>query len=291
MAADPVVSVDAVSKVFATRAGPVHALRDVSFSVPRGHTLGLVGESGSGKSTIARLVLGLERPTTGAVRFESVDLSAAGRAARKRMRRRMQMVFQDPYSSLLPHLTVLSNVVEPLRLHGIGTVAQRRERATQMLVRVGIGAASAGFYPRQFSGGQQQRIAIARALVLEPEFLVCDEPTSSLDVSVQAQILGLLQGLQRDLGLTCLFVSHNLAVIERMATEVVVMCGGRVVESASTEELFAHPAHPYTRRLLAAVLPLEGDAPPLPADDWDPASLDDDEREVVRISPGHYLRA
>jgi ABC-type oligopeptide transport system ATPase subunit len=183
-------------------------------------------------------------------------------------------------------------VVEPLRLHGVGTLAQRREKALEMLTRVGVSTASAGLYPRQFSGGQQQRIAIARALVLRPDLLVCDEPTSSLDVSVQAQILALLQELQQDLGLTCLFVSHNLAVIERMATEVVVMCRGLVVESAPTAELFANPAHPYTQRLLAAVLPVEGELPAVaPATGWDPESLDHDELTMTQVSPGHRLLA
>lgn len=286
------LTLDGVSKAFSTRAGPVQAVRDVSFVLPRGHTVGLVGESGSGKSTVARLALGLVRPTSGSVSFDGVELSSVRRAAMRDLRRRMQMVFQDPYGSLLPHLTVLSNVVEPLRLHGVGTAAQRREQALDLLARVGVPAVSAGLYPHQFSGGQQQRIAIARALVLRPDLLVCDEPTSSLDVSVQAQILALLQELQQDLGLTCLFVSHNLAVIERMATEVVVMCRGLVVESAPTAELFANPAHPYTRRLLAAVLSVDGDPPAVePATGWDPASLDRDSWTMTQISPGHRLLA
>jgi ABC-type glutathione transport system ATPase component len=219
------------------------------------------------------------------VRFDGVDLAGA---RMKALRRRMQMVFQDPYGSLLPHLTALSNVAEPLRVHGIGDAASRRETAKRMLERVGVSAA--GLYPRQFSGGQQQRIAIARALVLQPDFLVCDEPTSSLDVSVQAQILALLKDLQDDLGLSCLFISHDLAVVERMATEVVVMCRGLVVESAPAADLFARPAHPYTRRLLASTLPVDGAAPVVENDlTWSPDSLDRDDLALAEIGPGHYV--
>lgn len=283
--ADALLSLEAVSKVFRTRSGSLRAVRDVGFSLPRGHTVGLVGESGSGKSTVARLALGLLRPSSGTVRFDGVDLAGA---KLKPLRRRMQMVFQDPYGSLLPHVTALSNVVEPLRVHGIGDAASRREVATRMLERVGVRAG--GLYPRQFSGGQQQRIAIARALVLEPDLLVCDEPTSSLDVSVQAQILALLKDLQADLGLSCLFISHDLAVVERMATEVVVMCRGLVVESAPAAELFARPAHPYTRRLLASTLPVDGAAPVFENDlTWSSDSLDRDDLVLVETSPGHYV--
>lgn len=287
----PFVRFDKVSKTFRTPAGPVPAVRDVSFEVPRGSTLGLVGESGSGKSTVARLLMGLQRPSSGAVTIDGTNPSTGTKAELAALRRRAQMVFQNPYGSLLPHFSAVANVAEPLRLHGIGTSSQRIQRAAEMLDRVGVPAASAQLYPRQFSGGQQQRIAIARALILEPELLVCDEPTSSLDVSVQAQILALLERLRDDLGLTCVFISHNLAVVERMATTVVVMCRGRIVEMAPRRELYARPEHPYTRELLSATLPIESDPPHFErTDDADPAALGDLGGHLVQVRTGHYVR-
>lgn len=278
-----------LTKTFATGAGPVQAVRRISFAVPRGQTVGLVGESGSGKSTVARLLLRLERPTSGTVSFDGLDLGTASKAQLAGFRQRAQMVFQNPYGSLLPHFTALANVAEPLRLHGIGDSARRAEAATALLDRVGVTRRAASLYPRQFSGGQQQRIAIARALVLEPDLLVCDEPTSSLDVSVQAQILALLGELQTDLGLTCVFISHNLAVIERMASYVVVMCRGLVVEAAPTAALFERPRHPYTRNLLAATLPVESERPQVEPVDWDPESLASDDLVLRETAPGHLV--
>ena len=276
------VRVRDLDKVFATSSGPVHAVRGVSFEVPAGETVGLVGESGSGKSTVARLVLGLERPTSGTVEVAGTDLTTLSTSDMKLLRRRMQMVFQNPYGSLLPHYTAVANVAEPLRLHGETSKEARQEAALAMLARVGIARRQAHLYPRQFSGGQQQRIAIARALVLHPELLVCDEPTSSLDVSVQAQILELLGELGAEL--TCLFISHDLAVIERMADRVVVMCRGRIVESASTAELFAAPAHPYTQDLLAATRITAGEhAPALDPSTW---NLDG---TLTEITPNHHV--
>lgn len=257
-AGDVLVEADRVSKVFDGRAGRVVAVDQVTLRVRRGETLGVVGESGSGKSTLARLLMGLQPVTSGRVRFAGRDLATLPRRELRSLRARMQMVFQNPYGSLLPHCTAVANVMEPLRLHRRGDKESRRRRACALLEMVGVDPKYADLHPRQFSGGQQQRIAIARALALEPDLLVCDEPTSALDVSIQAQILALLERLQRELDLTCVFISHNLAVVERLADRVAVMNTGRVVEEAPTEELFASPRHPYTRRLLSAVLPVRG---------------------------------
>ncbi|MFS0892882.1 ATP-binding cassette domain-containing protein [Microbacterium sp. 179-I 3D3 NHS] len=254
--AEPLIEAVDLVKDFRGRAGVVRAVDGVSFTIERGSTLGLVGESGSGKSSIARLVMGLQEPTEGLVRFAGEDIAHLRGAHRTAVRRNMQMVFQNPYGSLLPHYSVVGNVTEPLRIARSGTKSSRRAEGIRLLERVGLTSAHADLYPRQLSGGQQQRVAIARALALSPEFLVCDEPTSSLDVSIQAQILELFQELQDDLGLTCLFISHNLAVVERVADDVAVIHNGRIVEIGPAEELFARPRHPYTRELLAAVLPV-----------------------------------
>ena len=253
---DVLVEADRVSKVFDGRAGRVVAVDEVTLRVRRGETLGVVGESGSGKSTLARLLVGLQPVTSGRVCFAGRDIATLPRRELRSLRARMQMVFQNPYGSLLPHCTAAVNVMEPLRLHRRGDKQTWRSRACALLELVGVDPKYADLHPRQFSGGQQQRIAIARALALEPDLLVCDEPTSSLDVSIQAQILALLERLRQELDLTCVFISHNLAVVERLADRVAVMNAGRVVEEAPTEELFDAPRHPYTRRLLSAVLPV-----------------------------------
>lgn len=258
MGDDVLVLAENVTKIFSSRAGDVPAVEDVTLEVRRGETLGLVGESGSGKSTMARLLMGLIPPTSGRVLFDGRDLATLPVRELRATRRRMQMVFQNPYGSLLPHYTAAANVAEPLRLHKIGDKESRRAEALRLLELVGVNPRFADLYPRQFSGGQQQRIAIARALALSPDLLVCDEPTSALDVSIQAQILKLLLDLRAELGLTCLFISHNLAVVERLADRVAVMNHGRLVELAPTEELFSAPRDPYTRTLLAAVLPVRG---------------------------------
>ena len=237
----------------------LRAVDDVSFAIRRGETLGLVGESGCGKSTVARLVVGLYRLSSGSITYDgaSIDALAAGRAGRG-LRRRLQMIFQDPYASLNPRWRVADIVAEPIRAHrllrGSRTV---RARVDELLVQVGLAAADGSKYPHQFSGGQRQRISIARALASEPEFLVCDEPTSALDVSVQAQVLNLMRDLQRALGLTYLFISHNLAVVHHVADRVGVMYLGRIVEIAGKRRLFATPRHPYTRMLLDAIPDLE----------------------------------
>lgn len=234
----------------------VRAVDGVSFCIARGGTLALVGESGCGKSTVARMLVGLQAPDRGQVRFDGQDALAAWRAGRAGagLRRRLQMIFQDPYASLNPRWRVADIVAEPLLEHGlVDGRRQARERVAELLAAVGLGAADASRYPHQFSGGQRQRISIARALASGPEFLVCDEPTSALDVSVQAQVLNLMKDLQQSLGLTYLFISHNLAVVHHMADEVGVMYLGRLVELAPRRQLFTQPRHPYTRMLLDAI--------------------------------------
>jgi peptide/nickel transport system ATP-binding protein len=230
------------------------AVDGVSFSIQRGETFALVGESGSGKSTVARMVVGLLQPTAGEVMIDGVSMTAAAdAAARRRLRRRIQMIFQDPYASLDPRWRVGRIIAEPIRAFGLARGDAVTARTGELLRLVGLDPADAAKFPHEFSGGQRQRIAIARALAAESDFIVCDEPTSALDVSVQAQILNLMRDLQDRLGLTYLFISHNLAVVRHMATTIGVMYLGRVVEVAPARQLFAAPRHPYTRMLLDAV--------------------------------------
>jgi peptide/nickel transport system ATP-binding protein len=232
----------------------VHAVDGVSFAIERGKTLALVGESGCGKSTVARLLVGLYRPTRGDVRFDGIDAQSLDAAQARTLRRRMSMIFQDPYASLNPRWKVLDIVAEPIREHGLVTDdGQQRAKVAELLGSVGLAAADAEKFPHQFSGGQRQRISIARALATQPEFLVCDEPTSALDVSVQAQVLNIMKDLQRERGLTYLFISHNLAVVRHVADDVGVMYLGRLVEWSHKSQLFSRPRHPYTRMLLDAI--------------------------------------
>ena len=231
----------------------VQALSDLSFELRSGRSLGVVGESGSGKSTLARIVMALEPPSQGRVRLEGVDLHALAPAALRIARRQLQMVFQDPYSSLDPRRTVLQTVAEPLAvLQGAGR-AEQRERAVEALDEVGLREADLARYPHEFSGGQRQRIAIARALITRPKLIVADEPVSALDVSVQAQVLNLMQELQERHAISYLFISHDLAVVDRVCDDIIVLQQGRIVEQGPPAELFRRPQHPYTRRLLAAV--------------------------------------
>jgi oligopeptide transport system ATP-binding protein len=233
--------------------GAVKAVDGVSFEIPEGHTLGLVGESGSGKSTTGYCILRLLKPTSGSVRFMGKELLELDREDLRRMRREMQIVFQDPYSSLDPRMTVGGIVAEPLEVHGIGSRRSRRETVRKLLEVVGFNPNYTNRYPHEFSGGQRQRIGIARALALNPKLIVCDEPVSALDVSIQAQILNLLKDLQRDFGLTYLFISHDLAVVRAMSDEIAVMNQGELVEVGAAEQVYLSPKHEYTKALFAAV--------------------------------------
>ncbi len=257
------VEIEGLTKIFERRSSlffgggrATRAVDGVDLTIAKGETLGLVGESGSGKSTTGRLVLRLIEPTAGTIRFEGEDIGRMSRAALRAARQRMQIVFQDPYGSLNPRMTVADILAEALTIHGEGSPAERKRRAAETLDLVRLPASALDRYPHEFSGGQRQRIGIARALMLRPSFIVCDEVVSALDVSVQAQIINLLQDLQRELGLTYLFISHNLAVVRHVSTRIAVMYFGRIVEIGAADALFAAPAHPYTRDLLAA-LPAE----------------------------------
>jgi oligopeptide transport system ATP-binding protein len=259
--AEPLLRVDGLKKYFPVRRGflvertvdHVKAVDDVSFEVAPGQTLGIVGESGSGKSTTGYCILQLTKPTGGSVVFDGKELMTLGREDLRRMRREMQIVFQDPYSSLDPRMTVGNIVEEPIAVHGIGTRRSRDQTVRRLLDVVGFNPDFTNRYPHEFSGGQRQRIGIARALALNPKLIVCDEPVSALDVSIQAQILNLLKDLQRDFGLTYLFIAHDLAVVRSMSDQIAVMERGRLVEYGPAEEVYSAPKEDYTKALLAAV--------------------------------------
>lgn len=239
--------------VFQRKVGDIKAVDDVSFFVRRGETLGLVGESGCGKTTVGRVILQLYRPTSGRVYFEGQDLTKMKGEQLRQMRRKMQMIFQDPYASLNPRMTVGSIIGEPLEVHGIAKGKEKRERVQELLRLVGLNPYFINRYPHEFSGGQRQRIGVARALALNPSFIVCDEPVSSVDVSIQAQIVNLLEDLQAQFGLAYLFIAHDLSMVRHISNRVAVMYLGKIVELTDRDELYSHPLHPYTQALLSAV--------------------------------------
>ncbi len=256
----PLLEVDGLRMLFPVRGGLfrrtkgwVHAVDGVSFSVPAGQTLGLVGESGCGKTTVGRAVIRIYRPSAGSVRFAGRDLSSAGRGELKRVRRDLQMIFQDPFDSLDARQTVREILEEPFIVHRIGRPEKRRAEIAALLERVGLPAEAMDRYPHEFSGGQRQRIGIARAIALKPCMVICDEPVSALDVSIQSQILNLLLALQAEMGLAYLFIAHDLAVVKHVSDRIAVMYLGKIVESADADLLYTRALHPYTRALIAAI--------------------------------------
>ena len=248
-----ILTADGVEVTYPGAGRPVRAVAGVDLAVDAGEVLGLVGESGCGKSSLARALVGLVAPSAGQVTFDGAPVQALRRRARPRAQRRLQMVFQDPYSSLDPRMTVGNIVSEPLEVHGMGTRRSRTETVRRLLEVVGFNPNFTNRYPHEFSGGQRQRIGIARALALNPKLIVCDEPVSALDVSIQAQILNLLKDLQRDFGLTYLFISHDLAVVRTMSDEIAVMNQGKLVEVGPAEQVYTHPKEEYTKALFTAV--------------------------------------
>ncbi len=242
-----------VKGVFKQTVGHVRAVDDVTLEIKQGETLGLVGESGCGKSTLGRTILRLYKPTEGRVFFEGVDLSGLSNRELRHYRKQMQIIFQDPFSSLNPRMTVGAMIAEPLQIHGVGDGESRRKRVAELLERVGLGPICAGRFAHEFSGGQRQRIGIARALALNPSFIIADEPITSLDVSIQAQVVNLMEDLQDELGLTYLFITHDLSMVRHICDRVAVMYLGKIVELADVGELYNHPQHPYTKALLSAI--------------------------------------
>jgi oligopeptide transport system ATP-binding protein len=297
--------------VFKQTVGHVRAVDDVTLEIKQGETLGLVGESGCGKSTLGRTILRLHKPTEGRVFFEGVDLSGLSNRELRHYRRQMQIIFQDPFSSLNPRMTVGAMIAEPLQIHGVGDRESRRKRAAELLERVGLGPLCAGRFAHEFSGGQRQRIGIARALALNPSFIIADEPITSLDVSIQAQVVNLMEDLQDELGLTYLFITHDLSMVRHICDRVAVMYLGKIVELADVGELYNQPQHPYTKALLSAIpVPdpkaeatrqrtiLEGDVPN-PANPPTGCNFNTrcpvatercfrDEPELIELTPNHF---
>ena len=251
---DILLDVQHLTKYFHTSSGMLHAVDDVSFQIEKGKTLGIVGESGCGKSTIGRTILRLLEPTSGKVIFDGTDLTALSKEELRQMRQKMQIIFQDPFSSLDPRMTVSQTIAEPLKLHGtIKNKTEREKRVLELMATVGLAERLYDAYPHELDGGRRQRIGIARALAMNPKFIVCDEPVSALDVSIQAQILNLMKDIQEREGLTYIFITHDLSVVNHFADDIAVMYMGRMVEKAPAEELFENPVHPYTQALLSAI--------------------------------------
>ena len=250
----PLLEVKNLKKYFKTPKGMLHAVDDVSFTIDRGRTLGVVGESGCGKSTTGRAILRIVEPTEGEILVDGEDIRSLGKDQMRRMRTRMQIIFQDPFSSLNPRKTVSETIAEPLKLNGIITdKGKRMERVAEIMEIVGLAERLYNAYPHELDGGRRQRIGIARALALNPQFIVCDEPVSALDVSIQAQILNLMDELQEKMGLTYMFITHDLSVVHYFADDIAVMYLGRLIEKAPAKELFRNPVHPYTQALLSAI--------------------------------------
>ncbi|MBA9085222.1 oligopeptide transport system ATP-binding protein [Fontibacillus solani] len=302
------IEVNGLKKYFNVGSGKVlKAVNDISFSIAEGETLGLVGESGCGKSTAGRTILRLYEPTAGSVMFNGTDITKLSPKKMKAMRRDMQMIFQDPYASLNPRFTVTDIIGEALDIHGMaGSRAERKKRVEELLDMVGLNPDHATRYPHEFSGGQRQRIGIARALAVNPKFIICDEPISALDVSIQAQVVNLLKDLQDRLGLTYLFIAHDLSMVKHISDRVAVMYLGRIVELAESEELYANPLHPYTKTLLSAIpipdpeieankkrilLEDHGDGPISSSKGTASGSglFDLDNSELVEVSKGHWV--
>ena len=251
---EPLLQVDHLKKYFKSAKGTVHAVDDVSFTIEKGKTLGVVGESGCGKSTLGRTIIRLQEPTEGTVLFEGKNISALNQKELWKQRREMQMIFQDPFSSLNPRMTISQTIEEPLKLYGLCADKESRQtRVAELMDTVGLARRLYNTYPHELDGGRRQRIGIARALALQPKFIVCDEPVSALDVSIQAQILNLMQDLQKELNLTYMFITHDLSVVHHISDDIMVMYLGQVIEKAPAEVLFANPVHPYTQALLSAI--------------------------------------
>lgn len=251
---EPLLQVDHLKKNFKSAKGTVHAVDDVSFTIEKGKTLGVVGESGCGKSTLGRTIIRLQEPTEGTVLFEGKNISALNQKELWKQRREMQMIFQDPFSSLNPRMTISQTIEEPLKLYGLcADKESRQKRVAELMDTVGLARRLYNTYPHELDGGRRQRIGIARALALQPKFIVCDEPVSALDVSIQAQILNLMQDLQKELNLTYMFITHDLSVVHHISDDIMVMYLGQVIEKAPAEVLFANPVHPYTQALLSAI--------------------------------------
>ncbi len=264
-----VLEINNLKKYFETSAGVVHSVDGVSFNISKGETLGLVGESGCGKTTTGRTIIKLYEPTGGQIIFNGVDITGMTQKEMLPVRKKMQMIFQDPYASLNPRMTIGDIVIEPMIIHKIPK-EQHRDRMINLLRRVGLNSEHANRYPHEFSGGQRQRVGIARALAVEPEFIICDEPISALDVSIQAQVVNMLEDLQKDLGLTYLFIAHDLSMVRHISSRVAVMYLGEIVELAESSELYKNPKHPYTRSLLSSI--------PIPDPDKS------DERKIIPLS-------